>query len=135
MNNVKVEMTIQENGRWYRFVQCKGDTWYCAKCVWHRECFGEMGDTCPIADGISKEIAGYFERFRPVQELVRIGVRLITRKAKQLYPIENIDCRCPEHHGDADNRIYFCVHGIKWVTFPEELLVLIDRLIALGIRF
>ena len=128
-DKTQVEMTIKKNGRWYRFVQTDDTVFHCAKCVWCRECFGELGDTCPLADGISKEIAGYFERFRPVQELVRIGVRLLKRASMMYHKTEFL---CLAGVGN-DNEIKFASYKFKREAYHPELLALIDRLNALGL--
>lgn len=126
MNNVEVEMTIKKNGRWYRFVP---DERWCSLCAFYEECnsYGANYEFCPIG---KVDVKGHFERFRPPAELVRIAVRLLTRKAKQLYPDANIVCHGPRYPTDAENEIYLSIGR----TDPSlELQKLAERLNKLGL--
>jgi len=125
MNNVKVEMTIKKNGRWYRFVQC--EKYECEKCCFFKSCY--TYHYCYVGNFID----GYFERFRPVQELVRIGVRLLKRQALKHFPDSPFICRGPRSRYDSDNEITFYVYGEHRDEMPQEIQALIDRLNALGL--
>jgi len=127
MNDVKVMMTIEEHGRWYRFVQA--ESWECATCCFHRRCFGRYN--CPIG----RSYSGSFERFRPTFELVRIAVKILSREARRLCPFTYVVCHGPSvaYASNSDNEITFHLDGVFRDEMPEELLALIERLNALGL--
>ena len=133
-DKTEVEMTIKKNGRWYRFVQVDDTVFHCATCVWCRECCAYFGSKCPIAGGgLSKEIAGYFERFRPTAELVRIGVRLLKRQTLKHFPDSPFVCHGPKYPTDPDNVIMLYVYAEHRDEMPQEIQATIDRLNELGL--
>ena len=131
-DETEVEMTIKKNGRWYRFVKCEDSPCFeCAKCCFYRQCINaEDGSTCIIGDAsIMGDVVGYFERFRPTSELVRIGVRLLKRASMMYHDTEFL---CLAGVGN-DNEIKFASYKFKREAYHPELLALIDRLNALGL--
>ena len=130
MSTIKIEMTIQKDGRWYRFNTDKPNFVELIKFRVRKEgrdCFLDYGDLS--ANYYS--IAGQFERFRPMTELVRIAVRLLTRKAKQLYPDAGMVCHGPRYPTDAENEIFF---RLDVLDEGDEIRYLIARLEELGLR-
>jgi len=126
-DETEVEMTLKKNGRWYRFVQVDDIVFHCSKCCFLYKCFGRC--RCPVG----LYTCGYFERFRPTSELVRIGVRLLKRLALKYFPYSAFVCHGPQSRHDSDNEISFYVYGECMDDMPAEIQAVIDRLNELGI--
>lgn len=139
---MKITMEIEDNGRWYRFVQGNGRGEYdykqdfsgCEKCCpqFSKKCFITGDDACVMFAG-HIYANGYFERFRPMHELVRIAVKILTHEANRLFPEFRVDCRGPKYPTDLDNEVRFYVEGVFRDDMPQELLAKIERLNALGL--
>ena len=129
MSTIKIEMTTQKDGRWYRI-----NTDRLNVSDWIKLRVRKEGRYCFLDYGAlysnHYSIVGQFERFRPMPELVRIAVRLLTRKARQLYPDAGMVCHGPQYITDSENEIFFRL-GV--LDEGDEIRCLIARLKELGL--